>query len=85
MAPKTIIPWSIAIREAVIITIIISILVCLGIPNHFFSFARSSAYQKACFSNIRVITGAIENYNMENSKKIEDLNDNNLKLLVEKG
>ena len=85
MASEKKIPWSTAIREAVIITIIACILVFLGFPNEFFAFARSGAFQKACFSNIRVITGAIETYNLENSKKIEELNDNNLKLLVEKG
>lgn len=43
---------------------------------------RYSARQKACFSNIRVITGAVEMYNMDNDIKIQELNDSAIEILV---
>ena len=35
---------------------------------------RPSARQKACFSNIRVIQGAVEMYNMDNDTMMKELN-----------
>lgn len=45
-------------------------------------FARRSARDKACMSNIRVIEGAVEMYNMDNSTMMEELNPTTLDLLV---
>ena len=62
--------------ELMIVIAIIGILAAMAIPN--FKKARASARQKACYSNIRVIQGAVEMYNMDsanmmNSLKTEDL------------
>ena len=51
--------------ELMIVIAIIGILAAMAIPN--FKKARESAREKACYSNIRVILGAIEMYNMDNS------------------
>ena len=45
-------------------------------------FARRSARDKACFSNIRVIQGAVEMYNMDVSTMMEELNPKTLDILV---
>ena len=49
----------------------IGMLAAAAIPN--FKAARGSARQKACFSNIRVLQGAVEMYNMDNSVMMTDL------------
>lgn len=51
--------------ELMIVIAIIGILAAMAIPN--FKKARESARQKACYSNIRVILGAVEMYNMDHS------------------
>ena len=68
--------------QAIILCVITTCLTFMGLPNHFFRKPRASARQKACFSNIRVITGAIEMYNMDNNIKISVVNDNMLEELV---
>ena len=60
--------------------IIICCLLFLGISNN--AFARRSARDKACFSNIRVIEGAVEMYNMDVSTMMEELNPETIDLLV---
>lgn len=57
--------------ELMIVIAIIGILAAMAIPN--FKKARESARQKACYSNIRVILGAIEMYNMDNSDMMTDV------------
>ena len=44
---------------------------------------RGYAPQKECFSNIRVISGAIEMYNMDNEVMMKELNEENANLLIE--
>ncbi len=51
--------------ELMIVIAIIGILAAMAIPN--FKKARWSARQKSCYSNIRVLQGAIEMYNMDNN------------------
>ena len=59
--------------ELMIVIAIIGILAAMAIPN--FKKARESAREKACYSNIRVILGAVEMYNMDNSEMINTMND----------
>ena len=42
---------------------LVGVLAAMAIPN--FKVARASARQKACFSNQRVLQGAVEMYNMD--------------------
>jgi competence protein ComGC/RNA polymerase subunit RPABC4/transcription elongation factor Spt4 len=55
----------------------------IAIPN--FKKARARARQKACFSNIRVLTGGVELYNMDAESKDEMMKDLDVRLLVNKG
>ena len=57
--------------ELMIVIAIIGILAAMAIPN--FKKARASARQKACYSNIRVIQGAVEMYNMDVSTMMTSL------------
>lgn len=41
--------------------------------------------EKGCFSNIRVLRGAIEMYNMDSSTTINEINKNSIELLKTKG
>ncbi len=62
--------------ELMIVIAIIGILAAMAIPN--FKKARASARQKACYSNIRVIQGAVEMYNMDVSTMMVGLSMTNL-------
>ena len=57
--------------ELMIVIAIIGILAAMAVPN--FKKAREQAREKACYSNIRVLMGAVEMYNMDNSKMMESL------------
>ncbi len=63
--------------ELMIVIAIIGILAAMAIPN--FKKARASARQKACYSNMRVIQGAVEMYNMDVSTMMETLNQGTLR------
>lgn len=56
----------------VIICMIIGMLSAMSMPN--FKTSRWQSRQKACYSNIRVIQGAVEMYNMDKSTMMSDLN-----------
>ena len=66
--------------ELMIVIAIIGILAAMAIPN--FKKARWSARQKSCYSNIRVLQGAIEMYNMDNNTMISGPGDPQLAALV---
>lgn len=68
------------IMECIIMFLVISFLVFSGLPP--MRSNRGRARQKACFSNMRVIQGAIEMYNMDNSKMIYRFDDDTMDLLV---
>ena len=62
--------------ELMIVIAIIGILAAMAIPN--FKKARASARQKACYSNLRVIQGAVEMYNMDVSTMMVTLDQSTL-------
>lgn len=39
--------------------------------------------RKSCFSNISFLSGAVEMYNMDNSAKINELNNSTIKILID--
>lgn len=57
------------------------ILAAIAIPN--FRMARDKARLKACYSNQRVLTGAVEMYNMDNEKMLLGLNEEIIKILAD--
>jgi type II secretion system protein G len=59
--------------ELMIVIAIIGILAAIAIPN--FRKAREQAREKACYANIRVLLGAIEMYNMDNSNMESTMSD----------
>ena len=72
---------------SIIITIIWGNLFYMALPSYALRPVRASQFQKACYSNIRIITGAIEMYNMDNendkSKLIKNYDRDTLKILIE--
>ncbi len=65
------------VLELLIVIAIMAILAAMAQPHTHRS--RPSARQKACFSNIRVIQGAVEMYNMDSSTMMKELD---LNLLI---
>jgi hypothetical protein len=61
------------IIETIIVFIVSLILSFMAMPYP--DSVRASGRQKACFSNIRVLLGAIEYYNEDHKEKIKDLNE----------
>ena len=59
--------------ELMIVIAIIGILAAIAIPN--FRKARDQAREKACYANMRVILGAVEMYNMDNSDMTSSISD----------
>ena len=82
--PKKKKPIIAIIIESIIVSITTSTLFFMAVPNHFFRRDRSIARAKACFSNLRVLQGAIEMFNMDETPKITECNEVTLNLLVEK-
>lgn len=60
---------SISFVDVIIVFVIVGVLAAIAIPNRRMCY-RTQARDKACMANIRVITGAIEMYNMDNEEKI---------------
>jgi len=58
----------------------VGVVAAIAIPN--FKKARKKAQQRACFANQKVILGAIEMYNMDNSKNISEINVETIQTLV---
>ena len=67
------------LKKNLIIALVI-IYSCVITPS---VFARRTDRVKACFSNQRVILGAIEMYNMDSSTMMEELNSHNMQLLID--
>lgn len=59
--------------ELMIVIAIIGILAAIAVPN--FKKAREQAREKSCYANIRVILGAVEMYNMDNSTMCSTIDD----------
>ena len=57
--------------ELMIVIAIIGILAAMAVPS--FKKARDSAREKTCYSNISVIQGAVEMYNMDKRDQMETL------------
>ncbi|MDD3147744.1 MAG: VWA domain-containing protein, partial [Candidatus Riflebacteria bacterium] len=53
----------------------------IAVPN--FRKAREQAREKACYANMRVLLGAVEMYNMDNTSQLDVLTENEIPLLVE--
>ena len=62
---KKMISIIVIIIESIIISIFTSTIFFMTVPNHFLRRDRSIEGAKACFSNIRVLQGAFEMYNMD--------------------
>jgi len=57
--------------ELMIVIAIIGIVAAIAVPN--FKKAREQAREKSCYANMRVILGAVEMYNMDNSTMISTM------------
>src|SRR2546428_6037094 len=56
--------------EIMIVVAIIGLLAAIAIPN--FVKARTTAQKNACINNLRQIDGAIQQWALENKKKVDD-------------
>jgi competence protein ComGC len=64
------------LAELMFVFAIIGILFAIATPN--FRKAREQSREKACYANMRVLTGAVEMYNMDNPQQMRKLNMNSL-------
>lgn len=64
------------LAELMIVVIILAVLASIATPN--FRKARHQARDKACFANQRVLSGAVEMYNMDNDTMMTNLDINKL-------
>ena len=62
----------------IIFFVIILIIASTAMPNFRMHNNRESARQKACYSNIRVVQGAVEMYNMDSKIMMKNMNMQNL-------
>ena len=69
------------IWELMIVFAIIGILAAMAVPNR--RPHRGDYRKKACFSNMRVLQGALEMYNMDVNTMMREMNDENQKILME--
>ncbi|PKL45674.1 MAG: hypothetical protein CVV41_01350 [Candidatus Riflebacteria bacterium HGW-Riflebacteria-1] len=58
--------------ELMVVIAVIAVLAAIATPN--FRKAREQARDKACMANIRVLTGAVEMYNMDKTPMMTNLN-----------
>ncbi|MBI3039840.1 hypothetical protein HYY75_12475 [bacterium] len=63
------------IIDFLIIMVVFAVLAAIAVPN-FKCYARPQSREKACYANMRVILGAIEMYNMDNSAWQNTMNSN---------
>ena len=71
------------VQTGIVPVAMVGVLAAIAIPN--FQKARNQARQKACFANQRVLLGATEMYNMDNSEMQTTINDQFLDKLVKGG
>ena len=69
------------IVETIVVFFIVFILTSMGAPGY--STPRASTRQKACYSNIRVLYGAIEMYNLDHKDTFKELNEKTLNSLYD--
>ena len=67
--------------ELLIVIAIIGILAAMAVPTR--RYGRPNNREKACFSNQRVLQGAIEMYNMDVVTMMRELDDKAQKILIE--
>ena len=67
--------------ETAIVFIVVFVLTCMAVPTY--SAPRASTRQKACYSNIRVLYGAIEMYNLDHKDTFKELNEKTLNSLYD--
>ena len=68
-----------------IIYVIFVIFFTIFSPVPDFRYGGSSVKQKSCYSNIRLLQGAVEMHNMDSKEQIKDLNKSSIELLVKQG
>ena len=69
------------IWELMIIIAIIGILAAMAVPTPHRHYGYNR--ERACFSNQRVLQGALEMYNMDVGTMMHEMNDDNQKILIE--
>jgi competence protein ComGC len=69
------------VRSGLVPIAAVGTLAAIAVPN--FKKARSKARAKACFANQRVLLGATEMYNMDNTEMIKEMNDKVIQTLLE--
>ena len=67
--------------ELIIVIAILGVLAAMALPSK--RCVRPNAREKMCFSNQRVIQGAIEMYNMDVETQMRELNDKAQEILLE--
>lgn len=68
------------IVKAIIILIVSCFVAFYDLPR--FVSGKGKSYQERCFSNQRVLLGAIEMYNLDNKEMLREYNPNSLDLLI---
>ena len=81
VAPLTLFHRVMRLWKLMVIVACLGILAALFIPNSP-RCVKSSAREKHCFSNIRILTGAIEMYVMDHEKPFRELTESSLEELI---